>query len=330
MSDKPTSTPGWTATGTAPSSGEKSSGFSSGDRLPAAYVDWFWQNVSSWITWLSDGVLRRSSLSNRSPVLTLADRDGNARSYIDADGYRMGDSIEASYWFSHAPNLGVGNNVSSGAPLYNDFEDSGFNVLIATSEFNTFALDLVCPASPSAAGDGILINTGADVVRNPDDTVAVMEGVVSVDNVSTGACFACWGFFQGSTSDALLDGNFAKAGLRISMGTGDVHTIVSDAGGTTTTTDTGVNVTADTRVRLRVEFHGANTTRGVANSTAPVALFYLDGTLVGTATANLPDGVNGFGPACGVRAYTTGSAANFYVGPFRFACNTELSPTVPG
>lgn len=50
---KPSSVPGWGGTTTpAPDAGEQTAGFASGDKPPFQWVNWFWNLVSDWLTFL--------------------------------------------------------------------------------------------------------------------------------------------------------------------------------------------------------------------------------------------------------------------------------------
>jgi hypothetical protein len=53
---KPTNAVDWVATGaiTEPLSGVKTSGYASGNKLPAKYMNWFWELVTQWFTWFDE------------------------------------------------------------------------------------------------------------------------------------------------------------------------------------------------------------------------------------------------------------------------------------
>ncbi len=103
----------------------------------------------------------------------------------------------------------------------------------------------------------------------------------------------------------------------------DTNWFMSVDGGSPTRTDTGVPPVVNVFQTLRVEYFGANTPIGVANSTAPVARFYIDDVLEGEISdANVPDSSD-FDPRLAIRNLGDGTGPvgdhEVQVGPVRYA-----------
>lgn len=107
MAAKPTSTPGWAPTNPAkviePSGAQKTNGYDPGFRPPSQWFNWFWELVSDWVQYLSDGQLE----GNHSIAGDLA-VEGSADVDVDLD---VGGSLAV-----------VGNGSIGGLTTLNDVD----------------------------------------------------------------------------------------------------------------------------------------------------------------------------------------------------------------
>jgi hypothetical protein len=148
--------------------------------------------------------------------------------------------------------------------------------------------------------------------------------------------------FAGLQSDGYINAAGSVEGVG---GTDYAHFRSDYNGGSTELTwfcvcgDNGVDTAVDSTVSIvatefsvfRVELHGANTPKGVANTTSAVCLFFIDGVLVATITdANVPSdsAVLGLGAHINSVAGASGQS-DLFLGTMKLAWNGLLDPDVP-
>lgn len=289
-----------------PSAGQKNDGFANAQRPPAGYFNWFWNRVSGWVDWMVE-LFRPSAADQDEPTVEYYDADGRVRMFVDPMGGRGGNFIERSYVWASG-NYTVGNSTADavivpGAGTAGEIEgETGSNSTINFKEagdnnsgFPTTVCELIC---------GTGANDVAEIHQNL--SVAALNGWEFTDDISWAME---WTASQRETGTPdhdmymgvcdLLPAASADAGdatalnfLHFRLEDGGTNWICAAADGVAeTTVDSGVAPTDDVMQEFRIEYHGANTPRGVLNSDTATVVFFIDGARVAgmeIADANVP------------------------------------------
>ena len=361
MSDKPTVVPDWTPTGAdvvTPSAGEKSSGFQGSERPPAQHINWFWELITQWIIWVSNGYFTRPSLADDSPVLANTDQDGNERHYLGAEGYWMGPAIQETHRWT-----GIDTTIKTPADIVSTHRAAFFDPSTASDPSLTIMSGATVPAAFAMGGSVAAIkvlNANVDTwgtiqqdsgtgtaavpeapIADLDNTVAVFETVAGVDSTSlSGVKFflglhnsAYWSSTLGNAiEDTAVDNIFAMFLASSGSANWAIRVWDNSSAGSATNHNSGVAISATAVHTFRVEVHGVNTPIGVAAASAK-ARFFIDGALVLETTVDVPS--SSYGGALGFliagEADATGPTADktLYCGPVKVAWNNVLDPDVP-
>lgn len=297
---KPTNTIDWAATGnrTEPTSGQKTSGFTAGERLAAKYLNWIIGVTSDWIDYLNVGVFQRESLSDFSPVIASSDRDGRPRHTLGAEGFWMGNAIQEQYrWGPRLLNIttATGTKLTRGdtLELVYGHAQSAVGVPLSAEGHCSPVLTITTGGSSSIGEGAIVANADEPPIMNLADCSIVLEGSLKISDVSDD-CDAFFGLHDLNQANGLSDVTLLTQGdhhgvyARVTGGLVYLVTNEGDAGENTATLS-GTALTDDEWVSLRIEYHGANTPIGVDNGGA-VAKFFVDGAFVIQHTgASVPD-----------------------------------------
>lgn len=151
--------------------------------------------------------------------------------------------------------------------------------------------------------------------RDPDDLCIAFELDLRADAVGA----------NGVDIQMILGNNDVSPHVGIVKRSTDTNWFMSVDGGSPTRTDTATVPVVNVFQTFRVEYFGANTPVGVANSTAPVARFYVDDALEGEISdANVPTSSD-FSGGMGFRVTNFGDGTGpvgdheVQVGPVRYA-----------
>jgi hypothetical protein len=237
---KPTNTVDWVATGaiTEPLAGVKTSGYASGNKLPAKYMNWFWELSTQWLKWFNERFFDGASanaLTVKCPAAgagALKLEGGSSPTGTDQDGGDAeisGGSTTGNKGTTAA--LKAATAAASGTGVNTP---EAYLTADGDNEQNTFAKPLTSSiASESGAGTDALTTTGgatSGVAAAGDGVVATGgaaasgdagHGVVATGGVGTNAGdgVIATGGAGGSTSKGLgivatggTVGAFASAG----------------------------------------------------------------------------------------------------------------------
>jgi len=350
MSDKPTILPDWTPTGldvVVPSSGEKSGGHQPGNRPPAQHVNWFWTNAWLWIEWIKNGLWTRNDTTDDSPVIGYTDASGNIHNYIDPNGFYMGGAVNMHYVWPGLYSLAA---AQSDDPITDDMlgETDTACIIVMKSpglagagatKLNAVAIELRC--QNAAVSQRVVINragAGSDSqFTDVDSLVVAMEFDLLLRTVGSDGVDVHMGLHGDPETNALnfSDGT-AQSFVMFEKLAADTNwfAVNADTVASATREDTGTPPVVDTFQTFRIEFHGKDTPVGVANSTQPVARWFIDGVQeFERVNTNMPDEASGslLDIVVRARADGTGPAADFnvQVGPIRYSYTTKLAPIVP-
>ena len=132
MSAKPITLPVW-ATGGAiatPSGGKQSTGWVTGERPPAQYLNWYQNLVYLWVLFVSgfftnngsatgNADLGNTAEANTVPLILARDYLQNRRSHVDHNGYRMGQVTELDETWMAPAAVNVNIPMEAGIPVFN-------------------------------------------------------------------------------------------------------------------------------------------------------------------------------------------------------------------
>ena len=345
MSDKPTEVADWTPTGAdviTPAAGEKTSGFQSSQRPPAEYVNWFWELVTQWIVWISNGYFTRPSLTDNTPVVAFTDRDGNERTYVGPEGYFMGPAIQELHRWTPVDvlsTLTTGSQVSaSGMKVILDTNTSARVISGLSGATTTGAPGLKLSATGSAANQRAMVlseyaggsPSGNQPVSDIDNNVVVMEyaAYISTATLTGIECYSGLHNFNAfaATTLALASNRFAY--FLGAAGSANWRCYVAN-GSSGSNVDSGVAVVANAYSSFRIEYHGANSPVGV-DAGGAVVRFFIDGAEVAEiTTANVPSGLSSLGGFHAIAGNSPASSRDYVIRPTRLAWTEVLSPDVP-
>ncbi len=323
MSNRPAN-PQWatSATKTEPGAGKKASGFAEGDRYPAEYSNWLLGLFSDWFQWFTDGILTRADATDRTPVIGHSDPDGNVTQYVGPEGLTMGPAVHRIYEADTLDTLGASSGVTIlNSQLLGNTQancDGGQEVNALNETHGRYYLEV----QNAATTEGAIIYR-AQHHTNLDDSIIVIEAHVAMDAIGGNGVDVWFGLKEGATIAVPAGATVAHVCF-VKEG-GDTNWQCSSGDGTAQTrVDSGTPPVANTYQRLRIEYHGANTTLGLDNSTAPVTRFFIDGTLEAeTTSANVPTDADAVGLflMLGAAADGTGPASDFQIfsGPIKVA-----------
>lgn len=288
-------------------------------------------------TFIEAGIWTRTALDDDSPVLAATDQDANIKDWIDANGYGFGQVLSENYWWKAAGLFAAGNNVSMGSPFYLTAEETGFVVSAAAppgAEIGCRMIKIACTATPTTFNGALLsCDDGAasgnnSMFSNLDDAVAVAETTFITDEVADSASSFYFGFHDpGSDPGSFESNSLESCCIALDYGESVFEGMTCD-GTTSSKSTTGTACVVDTLYHLRVEYHGANTPKGVEAEGA-VARFFINGALVLEKTTNMPGNTAWMGPAYGAMGLGSGTASNLHIGPVHWAVNYVPSSQVP-
>lgn len=285
-------------------------------------------------TLVESGLWTRATLADASPVIATTDQDGNVKNWIDASGYNFGAVLSETYWWYSSGALAANANASMGSPFYVTQRDAGFSVSgvsAPAAQLGCRMLKIDCAASPAFGAGAYVSCKGAvgdtKVISNLADCVAVFETTFITEITATSASSFYAGFHDGGTVATLESSAYPSCCILLDYGESAFEGMSCD-GTTNSKLATGVTCLINTLYHLRVEYHGANTPRGVAAS-GPVARFFIDGVLALTKTTNLPVAGQQLGPFFGVKAFSTGTQTDIHLGPVHWSANYLPSSQVP-
>lgn len=352
MANKPTELPPeWATDGSAdvvtPNAGKKVLGWIGGERPPGQVVNWFWNLAYQWLLWVSDLIFGPDSASQTAPVTQWTDADGRVRSFVDANGLRGG--LCPSQWFDWGPldSTSFAGPTTGGVivPGANNAAKVGCDVdtncdvnIESGSAIPRAPFIKTVLATGTTTDEQVSVYTGQGAVSNAivldADVTCVLEFPAALRTVGASQGFNAYmglafHFHLTNGNDDFNDAAGLDTYVNFRYEDADTTWIaaVSDGGGSESSVDTMVSPTADVYQIFRIEFHGSNTPRGVANSNAPVALFFIDGAKVAEITSNVPEG-NTENVAWGWRldtdGITPGAARRLCVGPTYWAYNYYL------
>lgn len=347
MSDKPTELPRWADVGGAiitPSSGKQDTGWAiTNERPPAQFENWLFNRIYNWLLWLDGGRFTRDDKTDDSPVVGFTDSEGNVHNYIDPNGFLMGGAVNMHYVWPGRYSLTAGN---SNDEITDDMlGETDTNCIIgmkspglAADNLNAVAIELRC--QNAAVNQRVLLNragNGSDSqFTDVDSIVLAMEFDLLLRTAGSDGVDVHMGFHGDPETNALnfSDGT-AQSFVMFEKLAADTNWFAANADSVAKTrTDTGTPPVVDTFQTFRIEYHGKDTPVGVANSTQPVARWFIDGVQEHEqVNTNMPD--EGASSLLDIviraRADGTGPAADFnvQVSPIRYAYTTKLAPIVP-
>lgn len=344
MSDRPTITPVHATTGTKtePPSGFKTTGAVPGVSWPAQYVNYTLYHIIQWLTWFSNKILQRSSISDSTPILATSDRAGNIRAWLCPNGYSNGPEISERYTWGPAniSETTARTLVSSGSP---QLLVDGHATCTMSIEYSTRSNSPVLKLTPATsattgAGVGTIIASGEDPpISNLPDVVAVWESSFEIDNVNED-CDYYFGLHDLDQASGGIDPSnlpnstsysacFSILGL---FGADDALYAQTTDGSSVNLQDTLINITNNQRYHLRIEVHGANTPVGVAEGVG-TARFFVDGVLVHEEVGSTcpRNGTGKLGSCIAVARSISSGSATFSAGATRLSYNDTLAAVVP-
>lgn len=282
MSAKPTTLPRWATTGTKtePSSGQKDDGYEGGDKPPAEYENWRAENIYSWLAWLDVGYLQRVDLSDDSPVLATADRDGHARHILGANGLWYGPGVCEKYRFgivSLAATDPACPNMQDMVVKYKDTGASSYGAHIGGNSSPCLHV------TGGTSANGVLVASESTPISNLDLTSIVASGRFRTNSV-TSADALYFGLNTGNAASVFGTLSEIGAFFVLEAGSTDLRHQVVSGGGGAAAGSTGVTVATGTWYDWRVEYHGADTPIGADNG-GPVARFFVDGVMTNEVTS---------------------------------------------
>ena len=340
MADQPTDLPEWALTGTKtePTSDRKNTGAESGYRIPFQYFNWVLNVCYQWANWLYEGLLRRSGLTTYTPVLSTSDRDGRARLTIDANGYMLGNAIHEQYrWGPRELSTStVGDVLTVGDTMKLILQSGAVTADVSATDQGRSAPVLALHHTASTSTEAVIshddnhtapIGNLGDVVICAEVSMNLVDVDEHVDIFAGLTDFYPAGVF--STSLMLFSGTNVRCIGVHSVQNSTTFNVTTSDGTTRTNTSLGITPVDNTWYDVRIEYHGANTPKGVANSNAPVALIFINGTLTNTLTNDLPTtGYLGFAIGLDGSAAVNGSSHATYFSTAKLAWNDALAAHV--
>lgn len=321
---------------------EVSDGLLPQEKVSAQLFNYLNNKSGLWIRWIAEGVLRRSSLTNKAPIVATSDRNGLVRSYLTAEGYVGGPVIQTcELWRT---GVSVGNNTRVSENFVATISGGTVTLNSATSispKMGTPFVDLGLTIGFANRNAGVVtsgLNT-AHIIGNLPDTVVVIEGYLCRTNASqsVAAYFGMHSFnyktnFSGSDDTETLSHDFVH--FRSSYNAPETDTtwkcVVGNSTGKTVV-DSGVSsATMSEFSHFRIEYHGDNSALGGDNGNEPVARFFIGGVMVAEISTNrVPKNKSmGVGALFGTWAGPQ-FTSKFLVGPIKMAWNCVANATPP-
>ena len=346
MSDKPTVVSRWADVGgdiVEPPSGKKDIGWVPEELPPAQFFNWLLNTTFLWIQWLFDGRFTRNDTTDDSPVVGFTDSSGNIHWYIDPNGFIMGGAVNEHYVWPGGFSLAAS---QSGGLITDDMlGETDANCIIgnrnpglAADKLNAVSLELRC--QNAAVNQRVAINragVGNETQFDGIDSIVIaMEFDLLLRTVGASGVDVHMGLHGDPETNAANFSDGTAQGFamfeKLSADT-NWHAVNADSVAKTRT-DTGTPPVVDTFQTFRLEYHGKDTPVGVANSTQPVARWFIDGVREHEqVNTNMPDEAAFSLLDIVVRARADGTGPtgdfNMQIGPTRYAYTTKLTPVVP-
>lgn len=298
MATKP-STLGWGGTTVNLPPGKLAAGFAAGERPGAQIFNTILGIISDWHTMLDAA--------------------------FDAAGAPRGRYCQQQqHWYGKSQDLGAEANVVF-CEGWNTRSTANAGASTGVVGAEIPAVGALITVKNAAASEGAAIYPAEEFTAHlNDDSIVAVEFDALLTAVGSSEVDVFMGLHVDPDNGALpSDSSWrdptSEGSLMLRKLSGDTNwQFLVGTGSAGSTTDTGVPPVVNTAQFFRLEFHGAATPLGVANSGAAVARAYIDGTLVATITSNVPTG-GGLGLVFEASATATGPSADVIlaVGPVR-------------
>jgi hypothetical protein len=349
MSDKPLTTtlPRW-ADGTAasvvaPTSGKRDVGYVGNERPPAEYLNSKFLAIYNWLKWIDDGYFTRADEADRTPVIALTDADGRVREYVDNAGYRFGPALNFLYYWSPIGEAQTGARtrdeicepymeLTSEANTRWKIENPAATPAFGGTKLMLQVDDAAVSQSINAHTAGVAVE-GEHIISGLDDVICCMEWMAQMTAVGANNVDVHMGLHEDASDQntaAIFEADVCAC-FRKQSGDTNWQSVINHSG-TPDVDDLGTPPVANTWQTFRIEYHGAATPLGVANSSEGVIRFFIDGSLENEiSSTDVPDDNDALGVVFRARADTTGPSGDWQLtlSPVKVSFNTVLTPSVP-
>lgn len=323
--------------------------YAPGTEVESADLNDFETFMAALKVFVEAGLFTRPALADDSPVIATTDRDGRIRNFTDPNGYWCGPAVQQQYLWGPVNSGGdAAHGTVIGPPHLSAKAISGGLVRIMTPSASAPALGasrarlrILSGGTQDEAGITAINGANGSMIGDLDDQCIVMEVDASLvgNHQQIGAYIGLHedGYSGGYSAAGFNETNRAFAHFKAdynSPATSVVWQCAAGDGSAITTVSTSISTNMTEFSTFRIEYHGANTPVGVANATAPVVRFFIDGARVAEITsANVPrnaDAAKGISPGVSVGSVAGASGqVDFWVGPMKLAFSTRLAGNIP-